>query len=125
MAPEAKGADAGSRVGVADRMRQPGRVALDAVAASWTIRGERNGTAHPRGCLPVTPLDLRFPAGGPARAGRASPQAEPGSRAAAPCLSTAQLGSGSLLRGGRTMLSIWMQTSLMEVGEGRSGRPES
>ena len=35
--------DAGSRVGEADRMRRPGRAALDAVAASQIIEAEKDG----------------------------------------------------------------------------------
>jgi hypothetical protein len=30
-------------VGVADRVRRPGRGAIDAVATSWTMGGEENG----------------------------------------------------------------------------------
>jgi FtsK/SpoIIIE family len=37
---------AGSRVGVADRVRRPFRAALNAVAASWTIESEENGHAR-------------------------------------------------------------------------------
>jgi hypothetical protein len=44
-APRSVGAVSGSMVGVADRMRRPGRAAIDAVAVSWTIRSEDDGAS--------------------------------------------------------------------------------
>ena len=35
-------------VGVADRERRPGRAAIDAVTASWTIESEDDGRCKPR-----------------------------------------------------------------------------
>jgi hypothetical protein len=33
-------------IGIADRMRRPGRAAIDAVAVNWTIGSEEDGYAR-------------------------------------------------------------------------------
>jgi hypothetical protein len=60
---EPRGADAGSSVGVADRVRRPGRAALDAVVAIRIIEAEEDGPPEPR-----LPGPINLPAGGTARA---------------------------------------------------------
>jgi hypothetical protein len=65
-------------VGVADRTRRPGRAAIDAAAASWTIASNSDGCALTGTARRVSRFDLR-PARlcGPACAGRASPRLSP------------------------------------------------
>jgi hypothetical protein len=80
-----------SMVGVADRVRRPGRAAIDAVAASWTIssRGGR-AVSHLRWRVPCgtdDPLSVgrRARASGPSRLSAAR-EAPPRCRVAVPLL---------------------------------------
>jgi hypothetical protein len=75
---ESLGVGTGSMVGVADRVRRPGRAAIDAVAASWTIGSEEDSPALCLASVRSGHLDLRASEVRPGVLPGGPPKAEPG-----------------------------------------------